>query len=362
MIDIINAYASAGYNCILITGRLIIRNTTLHPSVKTDWIIQYNRATNLMRLFTWITGFIQILWKVLTKYKKDELFIVSNPPIALLLPILVKNQCDLLIFDIYPEALIETGYLSDNSLMVRWWKKSNRKAFHKARNIFTISNVMKRVLDKYTKNDLVQVVPMWTDNTFFKPIDPVDNPFIVNNNLLGKFVVMYSGNLGLSVDIEIMAEMAAQIKRNDIVFLIIGDGQKKELIIDKVVNLGLSNVIFLPWQPPDKLPYSLSSASIAVIFHGEKISKLAIPSKLYNFLSVGAPLLCVTPEGSEVEKLVTKYKCGYSFEAHNVKGMVNFIIEIALNKEFHRQLQSNSLQASKDFNVSNVDKFLQRAS
>jgi glycosyltransferase involved in cell wall biosynthesis len=358
MIDIINAHALAGFNCILITGRLIERNTSLHSTVKVDRIIKYNRTTTFWRILTWGIGFLQIVQKVLFKYRRDKLFIVSNPPFAPLLTRLVKNPFELLIFDIYPDALSELGYLSSNSFLIKWWKKSNEKVFNRATTIYTITDSMRQILRSYAGNKEVEIVPVWTDNNFFKPVDPAVNPFLKKHKLSGKFIVMYSGNIGLSGDVDVLLDIATEIRRDDIVFLIIGDGAKKEKIRDKARQLDLKNVMFLPWQPVAELPFSLSSASIAVISLGIKASKLAIPSKLYNFLSVGAPLLCITAKGSEVDKLVIKYKCGGSFEPNDIKGIVDYIVELTENNELLQLMKANSLKASGNFNVSNVNKFL----
>lgn len=358
MIDIINAYEKAGYSCVLITGRLVERNTPLDHKVSVERIIKYNRTTSFTRLYTWIVGFIQVWGKVTFKFKKDNLFIVSNPPFAPLLPLVIRNPFQLLIFDIYPDSLSELGYLSENSMIIKWWSKSNRKVFTRAVNIFTLTDGMKQVLQKYVGEEAIEVVSLWTDNTFLKPVDPAENPFLDKHRLSGKFIVMYSGNIGLSGDVDALIDVAFEIKREDILFLIIGDGAKKEMIREKVKKLGLKNVMLLPWQPVAELPYSLSSASIAVISLGTKASKLAIPSKLFNFLSVGAPLLCVTSKGSEVESLVTKYGCGRNFEPGDINGMVTFINEAAGNKELCNLMKYNSLKASNDFSSRNVAKFL----
>jgi hypothetical protein len=69
-------------------------------------------------------------------------------------------------------------------------------------------------------------------------------------------------------------------------------------------------------------------------------------------------LLCLTSKGSEVESLVTKYRCGRNFEPGDISGMVNFIIEVAGNKELCNLMKYNSLKASNDFSSKNVAKFL----
>jgi glycosyltransferase involved in cell wall biosynthesis len=359
MIDIINSYVDAGYDCVLITGRLVERNKKLSNSVTVDRIIKYERNSVIKRLFTWITGFIQIWIKVAFRYRNDSLFIVSNPPIAPLLRMVVKNRFSLLIFDVYPDAFSELGYLDENSFILKWWRKANRKVYSKAVNIFTITESMKLAIQKYVTGKKIVVVPVWTDNTFLKPVDPAINPFLKRYNLSGKFVVLYSGNLGLSGDADVLVDVAAMIGRDDIIFVIIGDGAKKNMISSKIEKLGLTNILMLPWQPVSELPFSLSSASLAVVTLGKNASKLAIPSKFYNFLSVGSPLLCIAEHGSEIENLVTRFNCGKCFESSDISGISDFVIIIADNIRLQKEYGANALKAAGDFNQFKAASFLE---
>lgn len=359
MIDIINSYVDAGCVCVLITGRLVERNNKLHKSVKIERVIKYKRNSTIKRVFTWIVGFIQIWIKVTFRYRNDRLFIVSNPPLAPLLNIMIKNQFSLLIFDVYPDALYELGYLSKKSIIIKWWENANRWVYKNAINIFTITESMKRALQKYVADKDIIVVPVWTDNSFLRPLDPERNPFVKKYNLNGKFIVLYSGNIGLSGDLDILIDVAATIKRSDIIFLIIGDGAKKSVIKDKIDNLRLNNVILLPWQPVSVLPFSLSSASLAVITLGKNITRLAIPSKLYNFLSVGSPLLCITSSSSEVEDLVTKFNCGRCFEPSDISGISEYIQTLADDTELRELYKANSLKAAGNFSQINAKRFIE---
>ena len=360
MIDIITEYVNKGYDCILFTGRLVERNRKLPQSVKIEKIIRYKRTSKLYRLFTWSIGFIQILTKLLIKYRSDELFIVSNPPLAPLLPLFLQNQFSLLIFDIYPDVLVELGYSAPTSAIVLLWQKLNRKIYPKASEVYTISEGMGQVLKKYRSEASLKVNYIWTDNTFFTHVSRENNHFIKAHNLSGKFVVMYSGNLGLAGDVEVMISVAGMICRDDIVFIIIGEGAKKKLISSKIEALGpeKKNVILLPWQPVGQLPYTFSAASLAVISLGAGASKLAIPSKIFNFMSVGAPLLCISEAGSEIERLVEKYNCGKNFEPSDIEGIAGFIQKMADNNVLMEEMRINSLLASRDFSVKNARNFL----
>ena len=358
MIDIINTYVESGYSCSLITRRLVERSNPLHSSVKISKIIRYNRNSIFKILFTWIWATFQIIILVKVKYRKSKLFIVSNPPLAPLVPLLAGNPYRILIFDIYPDAIIDSGLSSERSFFMRLWKNANSKAFKGAERIFTITDSMQEVLQNYAGNKPVEVIPMWTDNRFLRRVEPLDNPFLKNHNLEGKFVVLYSGNIGMTGQVDTLLEIAEGFKRQDIAFLFIGEGAKKRWLEKRVTELALANVIILPWQPAMELAYSLSSASLAVVGIDQKASRLAMPSKLLSYLSVGAPVLCLADVETDLAKFVSKYKVGYTFSPSQKNETTKLIEWLMDNPDECRQLSRNALVASGEFTCANAMKFL----
>lgn len=265
MIDIIRAHQCKFENVTLITGKLIARNSNLDDSVSIRKIISYNRSTVWKRLFTWTYGFIQILFLVKVKYRNAELFIVSNPPLATLLPLFCNNKFHLLVFDVYPDALTEFRILKDDSLVIRMWRNANRRIYSKATNIFTISEGMKTLLGQYVREERIQAAPVWTDNSFLKPIPKKENPFIVNHSFEGKFLVIYSGNLGYTHELEVLVECALKIRDPKILFVVIGEGERKKSLDQMIKIYQLKNFILLPWQDVSVLPFSLAAADLAVV-------------------------------------------------------------------------------------------------
>jgi hypothetical protein len=170
MVDIANVFADAGYSVILMTGRTVIRNIPLKEAVRVRKIIKYERRTNFLKLVTWTIAFIQILILVKFKFRKASLFIVSNPPFAPLLPVFVNNKFSLLVFDVYPDAVSELGFLKTDSFFLKIWENANKKVFRMAESIFTITDGMKKVLLKYYEGAKIEVVPVWSDSDFMKPI------------------------------------------------------------------------------------------------------------------------------------------------------------------------------------------------
>ena len=358
MIDLANMFANHGWSVSLITGRLVKRNTELNKNISISKIIRYNRKNILFRIITWSIAFLQLFLLTAFKYRQHKLLIISNPPLALFLPLFFNRPFDILIYDVYPDILHEAGYIKRNSWLVLLWEKANRKVFSQAGRIFTITEGMKEILKKYSGNKPIEVIPVWTDNTFLKPLPKDKNPFVHKHVLTGKFVVMYSGNLGLTHCVEIIPEIASKIHNPAVQFVIIGEGEKKKIVQQKIVQYCLKNVLLLPRQEVKTLPFSLSSADLALITLSKDASKLSVPSKTFNFMSSGAALLCISTFDSELNNIVTKYNNGITFLETQINEIACFIEKLATDKNLLKTLKENSLKASKDFDAKNAISFL----
>lgn len=356
MIDIANALADSGKSVTLLTGRLVERGTGLRASIEIKRIKKYNRRSTLTRLISWMVASVQILFQIWFHFRNSKLIITSNPAFAPILLLLVRNRYSLYILDVYPDALYETGMLSSGNLIIRLWQKANNRVFSKAQHVYTLTEGMQTVLTNYSGDRVVEVVPVWADAGFLKPIPKKENPFIRDHGLENKFVVMYSGNLGLTHELEILLEIASGIKDERIEFVIIGEGEKKKDLVRQAEISGLTNIRFLPYQPVEVLPFSLAAADIAVVTLGKGSSKLSVPSKTYSFMAVGVPLLCIAGDGSELWQLVTRHGIGKCFTASEIDEMCGFVKLMATDNEQWRTCAEKSLNASLNYSIANAAK------
>ena len=349
-IDLINN----NFDPVLITGRLVTRNNSLPESVKIKKIIKYHRGSNYQKFFSWIIGFFQILFIIKTKYKNDYLLLVSNPPLSSFLPLFCKNKFSLLIFDVYPNVLMQMGVVSETSFFAEYWKRINKKVFAKADNIFTLTEGMSALINQYINDKRIGIVPLWGDTSFFTPIPKETNPFILEHKLANRFVVIYSGNLGSTHNVEILPELAKRIKNPKVIFLIIGNGDRKRYIEEKVKELNLMNCLFLPLLPINQIQFSFASAQIAIVSLSEHASGISLPSKTFGFMSAGLPLLCIAGKGSELNRLIEKYDNGRCFPPDKLDEIACFIEDIAQNEAMLEKFKFNSQKASNDFTSKNA--------
>ena len=218
---------------------------------------------------------------------------------------------------------------------------------------------MANCLAAYVERKKITVVPNWSSKECFAPIEKKENPFVKEQGLEDKFTVMYSGNMGFTHNVETIVEVANRLKDNtQIHFLLIGDGKKKLELIEKTKVYGLNNCTFLDWQPADVLPYSLASADLGVITLNQETALVSVPSKTYNLLAVGAPLLCIAPENSEIASMVSHNENGACFLPEQVNEIANFIEELASDEVKRKRMVNNSLKASKLYTFANAKKYV----
>ncbi len=360
-IDVINAFAD-DYDCCLYAGQLDPAYAALKPSVKYRQFIRYNRNLPYKRIATWLIFTCRVFFSLLFKRGKFELFIVSNPPFApfigYFLSKLKKINYHLLIYDVYPDALVNFGIIKKGSFFEKFWAKRNARLYAKANTIYTLSDGMVALIKKYDPATKVEIIPNWADTSFIRPINKNENPFAKQYNQLNKITIMYSGNMGATHAVEKIAELAALVKGDGAFeFLLIGDGSKKLSIEITQKEQDLYNLTILPYQSADLLPYSLACADIGVVTLSSGAEDLSVPSKTYNLLAAGAALMVIASPGSELSKLINKYDCGRSFQENELSKMQDFLNEMKTNPARLIDMKTNARKASFFYTPANADKY-----
>lgn len=359
VVDDLNAYCTKYDEVAVICHQLKLGERKVNDKVKIDKVCKYDRSSSIKRLFTWTWCSIQILFKLFFCYRGWEVVYYSNPPMACFCGLLMSNKFGIVEYDIYPNALKTIG-INDSSFIYKMWVKIKRKLYKKAERIYSLSEGMKEVLTQYGPADKIKVVSLWSASENFKPVAKQDNTFVKDNQLEDKFVVLYSGNIGYTHSVEVLFEVAKLMKdATDILFLIIGEGKKKKELQENVASCGLQNVRFMPYVDFDVLPYSLASADLGVITLDENVSKVSVPSKTFNLIAVGAPLLAISNDDTEMYRLISKYQNGRCIPKTNIQGIADFILELKNNKSIKDKYSRNSILASKDFTYKNAELYLE---
>ena len=354
-----NAFYEEFEHVTLITGSVHVQGEELNKAIRLEQINKWKESPAVKKIVSFLKALFQMWWLLFTKYRKHEVFFVSVPPMGYLLNLILPQKFSMVIWDVYPDIFKIAG-MKDSHFIYRFWAFLNKKSFGKAFKIFTISNKMAELLEVYTNSEIL-VQPIWSIFQENKKIEKNKNIFIKQHRLQNKFIVQYSGNIGVTHNVETLLEIAELLKANtEILFQIIGRGPRKSKLEKLVSSKKLPNCVFLPFQTDEMFPYSLSAADVGVVILDETTSKGSVPSKSYNLMSYGIPSLYIASKDSQLHDYTEKYEHGACFSKSELNKAVAFLEKISLDPFYYNELSQNSIKGAENFKRSNANKFIEK--
>ncbi|PLT47320.1 glycosyltransferase [Paenibacillus pasadenensis] len=269
--------------------------------------------------------FLHAVRLLLRQRKADFVYTISQPPvlgglIGTIGKLALRSRHIYNIQDFNPEQAQAVGFMN-HPLLQRTALLLDKLNCRLADHVILVGQDMKETLVRRFGGKNVpphSVINNWTDEQDIVPLrrdDPGVAAFLKRHGLEDKFVVMYSGNLGLYYDLENLIRIAPQFRElSDLMFVFIGEGAVKPLMEQFAREQGLTNVLFLPYQPKDQLRYSLGAADVHLVVNQKGIKGVSVPSKIYGVMAAGKAVMGVLEEGSEAHRLIRDSGCGTSTE------------------------------------------------
>ena len=270
--------------------------------------VSFGKSSRWRRGFTFGSFLVSCSLRLLTLRRFDLVVALTSPPlISFLAALFVKLRGGRLCFwvmDLNPDEAIAAGWLDERSLIAGVLQRMLRYSFRVADRTVVLDRFMKeRVIAKRADPARIKIIPPWSHDDYVTYSTAGREAFREQHGLSGKFVVMYSGNHSPCHPLDTLLDAARVLqKRSEIVFCFVGGGSEQV----KVRESGLSNVKCLPYLPLNELSGSLSAADLHVVVMGEKFAGIVHPCKVYNILSVGAPVLYIGPEQSHVTDIASQ--------------------------------------------------------
>ena len=198
------------------------------------------------------------------------------------------------------------------------------------------------IISKGVPQEKVIFFPNWVDTHFIKPL-PRQNRFRQMYGLDDKFLVLYAGNIGVKQGLEIIPDVANSLQDfKDILFLVIGDGARKEALVKKAIRLNLANMRFLPPQPREFLPEMLSAADISLVIQQAAVTDFMVPSKLLAILASGRPVIVSSHEKSELPKVVEQANCALIVKPDESGQLRDAILELYRDTKKRKSFGKNA--------------------
>jgi glycosyltransferase involved in cell wall biosynthesis len=273
------------------------------------------------------------------------ILVLTNPPFlpfACLVARLFrpKLRFALLVFDVYPDTAIQQGLLSQDGWMARMWEWLNTWSFRSAKKVIVIGRCMKDVLmAKGNRSGLdlapkLEMIHIWADDQMIKGAEVRFPAVFQNRDLEGKFIVLYSGNMGRFHDMETLLKAAIILKGHPCIrFAFIGEGAKKEEVLDTIRQHQLENCIIDTYVPKEELGHLLRSAHVGVATLMPGQEGLSVPSKTLGLMAAGIPIIAVMSPASEIAMLVKENGLGVVLAPGEVERLVETLEHLFAHSE-----------------------------
>ena len=340
-------YAAGRYARELLNGVSVLRCPLWVPSKVTG-------AKRILHLASFALSSFPVLIRESLRWRPDVIVALEPSfmctPAALLAGRLSGAPCWLHVQDLEVDAAFALGILPSASLVTGFVLKCESLLLRACQRVSTISdNMSARIAEKGVASDKLVLFPNWVDTNDISPLPDVR---AVRRDLgidERAVVAMYSGSMGTKQGLEVLLDAACTLQLDKrLLFVLCGDGPAREHLVRR--SAGMSNVLWLPLQPRERLNQLLNCADIHLLPQLPGASDLVMPSKLTGMLASGRPVLAMAPPDSQLGSVLRD--TGILVPPGDAASLSSALIHLAENPDLMRRLGDSSRR----YAVNNLDK------
>jgi len=248
--------------------------------------------------------------------ERPDVLLAPSPPLTIglqawLLGVLRRAPFVYNVQEIYPDIAVKLGVLRNRAL-IGAMERAEQFIYRRAARISVISEWFRRALTaKQVPADKLSVIANFVDTDFVRPAARA-NTFCEERGLEDKFTVLYAGNIGLTQGFETVLETAQQLASvQQIQFLIVGGGARREWLAQRLVERQVPNVTLLPYQPRSRVPEIYASADLCLVPMKAGTARDTFPSKVYTIMAAGRGVVASAEPDTELAWVVGQAGCGW---------------------------------------------------
>ena len=295
-----------------------------------------NKNVIFFKLINMVTLSIAIFFKALLKFRaKDRVLVVTTPPtlpfVSAIAALIRGAHYVLVIHDNYPEILFAAGKSKEGGVFATILNYCNRWLFKHSSKVIVVSRDMELLVKRKTAGlDIpIAVIQNWAELETVRPTPRDENVLLKELGLEEKFVFLYAGNMGYPNDIETIVESADRLRDNrKIHFIFLGTGVKEKALRKSIDELKLTNVTLLAPKPRGEQITFLNACDVALVSLVAKMRGVSMPSRTYNILAAGKPMLALTDDESELAMVIEEDRVGWHIPPGNADRLVAAINDI----------------------------------
>ena len=309
-----------------------------HPNVRIVRVpfSSFGKRTMVHRLLGQISFLSQVLVRLLFCSRPDGVVLTTIPATTgvffLVAQFFRRFRYLYWVMDINPDQAVALGAFGRNSLPAHMLSWVNGRLINGAQRVVCLDLDMTHRLGDPQH---VTIIPPWPLEGDLEIVPIAENSFIAEHDLAGKFVFMYSGNHSLVHPLTTLLDGAEMMRHaGDCVFAFIGGGRGKAEVEARVVTRGGMNLapklLSLPYQPLERIKYSLSAADVQVVSFGDEMLGIVHPCKFYAALAMGQPILLIGSKDSALGKIVVEQGVGWWVAHGDTEGIARLLESIVV--------------------------------
>jgi len=250
--------------------------------------------------------------------------------------------------DLWPASIMAVGAMKKN-LAIRMLEGLELFLYRRAHAVISVTESFRQdLIERGIPAQKIHVVRNGVDLDRYEPRPP-DMDLQRQYRLEGKFVAGYMGTHGMAHALPRVLDAAEILQdRSDIAFFFAGSGAERGRVEKIVEERGLDNVRLIPRQPKELMPALWSLCDVSIVpLRDSPVFATVIPSKIFEAMAMGVPILMSLPEG-EATGIVRETGTGVSVPPENPQAMAETIAHLAENPEKRNELRENGLKAAKE--------------
>jgi colanic acid biosynthesis glycosyl transferase WcaI len=324
------------------------------PRVIRIWTPGLGRENAARRIGDYVTFLVGAVARLLLLPPQHVVIVLTSPPFVLIAAVahrLVHPRTRVILWshDVYPDAAEAWGIIRPGGVLSRALRALNRWLLRHVDHVVTMDPAMsERVVTALGagRQSAVSVIPTWEPVALF-PADGHPEPWTeyAQPDLAGRFVVLHLGNLGFGHRTDTIADAAAALRDEDVSFLFVGGGARFPELAREAARRRADNVRFRGYVPRERTPAVLAGAGCTLVSFDDRSIGIQSPCKINGSLAMGLPLVYAGPEGSNVDRAIVDYDCGFSLRQGDVAGIIDAIRRLRSDPALATKLSRNARRA-----------------
>jgi glycosyltransferase involved in cell wall biosynthesis len=268
-------------------------------------------------------------WKTLIRSRsRDTVFAVTNPALLLVALALVRKirrfNLVFLVHDVFPENAVAAGVIRNDHILYPLIKCIFDWAYGSADAVITIGRDMSEVLSRKISAEVnnITLIENWADHPLVEKIVR-EKSMIVSMGLSEKIVIQYAGNIGRAQGLLEFVGLVSAVENDYIHYVFRGSGALSTVLREATIHR--PNFTIAGSYPRSEQSQALGACDVALVILAPKMYGLGVPSKTYNILASGRPVLFLGPKDSEIYRLVKSHGVGWAFDWSEADQMLKLI-------------------------------------